>query len=86
MAFQMDSHKGGIKEIKPEHYIYKEIGKPFTGHDWWSVKVPMAPAAKISGWIYLGAYPKKKDALACVEKYLEDCLPKKDVTPSRTCM
>ena len=84
MAFQMDSHKGGIKEIKPEHYI--TYTNNAYGHDWWSVKVPMAPAAKISGWIYLGAYPKKKDALACVEKYLEDCLPKKDVTPSCTCM
>ena len=84
MAFQMDSHKGGIKEIKPEHYITKFAYTECICS--WSVKVPMAPAAKISGWIHLGVYPNKKDALACVEKYLESCLPKKDVTPSHTFM
>jgi hypothetical protein len=78
MAFQMDSHKGGVKEIKPEHYITEmRTGMALCA---WSVKVPIAPAAKISGWIHLGMYPNKEAALARVQKYLDIALPKEEVS------
>jgi len=73
MAFQMESHKGGLKEIKAEHYVTKISDKE------WSATVPMAPAAPISGWIHYGVFSTKKAALVRVQKYLDIACPKREL-------
>jgi hypothetical protein len=72
MAFQMNSHKGGIKEINAEQFITEISGRG------WSIMVPIAPGAPISGFIYLGLCPDKGAALARVEGYLDSCISKDD--------